>query len=94
MLLSFPRRFENQIKDPRQLDALEEEYQLYESMSHDEISKDVWDESLIKVSEERAYHRIDIIWSHLKTTFPKLANIALFLLTLPHSNVKLQGFTA
>ena len=55
-------------------------------MSHDEISKDVWDESLIKVSEEHAYHRMDIIWSHLKTTLPKLANIALFLLTIPHSN--------
>ena len=31
--------FENYVKDPHQLDALEEEFQLYESMSNNEIPK-------------------------------------------------------
>ena len=55
-------------------------------MSNNEIPTDVWDESIVKVSDQRTYHRLNIIWSHLKTTLPQLANIALFLLTIPHSN--------
>ena len=29
---------------------------------------------------------MDIFWGHLRTSLPKLANIALFLLTISHSN--------
>ena len=40
----------------------------------------------MKVSEGRSYYRMDIIWSEIKKSLPKWANIALFLLTIPHSN--------
>ena len=86
LLTSFPRRFENYIKDPHQLDALEEEYQQYKTMSNDDISKEIWEESLVKVSEGHTYHRMDIIWGEIRKSLPKLADIALFLLTIPHSN--------
>ena len=86
LLTSFPRRFDNYIKDPHQLDDLEEEYQQYETMSDKDIPKEIWEESLVKVSEGRSYYRMDIIWSEIKKSLPKLANIALFLLTIPHSN--------
>ena len=42
----------------------------------------------MKVSEGRSYYRMDIIWSDIKKSLLKLANIALFLLTIPHSNAE------
>ena len=86
LLTSFPRRFDNYIKDPHQLDDLEEEYQEYETMYDNDMSKEIWEESLVKVSEGRSYYWMDIIWSEIKKSLPKLENIVLFLLTIPHSN--------
>ena len=86
LLQSFPKRFEKYLNDPQCLDALEEEYLLYEAMVDSEIPENVWEESLVKVTESRTYHRMDMVWSHLKTSLPKLSEIALFLLTIPHSN--------
>ena len=47
LLTSFPRRFDNYIKDPHQLDDLEEEYQQYETMFDNDIPKEIWEESLV-----------------------------------------------
>ena len=85
LLSLFPRRFGNYIQDPYQLDSLEQEYLTYQSMSDMEIPEGIWEKSLVKVSEERIYHPMDIIWGNLRTFLPKLANIALFFLTIPHS---------
>ena len=86
LLTSFLQRFDNYIKDPHQLDDLEEEYQQYEMMCDNDIPKEICEDSLVKVLEGRSYYRMDIIWSEIKKSLPKLANIALFLLTIPHSN--------
>ena len=32
------------------------------------------------------YHRMDMIWVHLRPKLPQVTNIALFLLMIPHSN--------
>ena len=55
-------------------------------MSDNDIPKDIWEDSLVKVSEGCSYYQMDIIWSEIKKSLPKLANITLFLLTIPHSN--------
>ena len=86
LLTPFPRCFDNYIKDPHQFDDLEEEYQQYETMYDNDIPKEIWEESLVKVLEGRSYYWMNIIWSAIKKSLPKLANIALFLLTIPHSN--------
>ena len=59
LLTSFLRRFGNYIKDPHKLDGLEEEYQnkKYETMFDNDIPKEIWEESLVKVSEGRSYYR-------------------------------------
>ena len=86
MLPLFPRRFKDFIQDPYKLDALEEEHLMYQSMSNTEIPEDIWEQSLVKDMEERKYYRMDMIWGYLRTSLPRLADNALFLLTIPHSN--------
>ena len=71
LLTSFPRRFDNYIKDPHQLDDLEEEYQQYETMSDNDIPKEIWEESLVKIWEGRSYW-MDIIWSEIKKITPEI----------------------
>ena len=74
LLTSFPQRFDNYIKDPHQLDDLEEEYQKqkYETMSDNDIPKEIWEESLVKVSEGFSYYWMDIIWSEIKKITPEI----------------------
>ena len=59
---------------------------MYQSMSNTEIPEDIWEQSLVKDKEESKYYCMDIIWSYLRASLPRLADIALFLLTIPHSN--------
>ena len=59
---------------------------MYQSMSNTEIPEDIWEQSLVKDTEERKYYRMDMIWGYLRASLPRLADIALFLLTIPHSN--------
>ena len=80
-MTSFLQHFDNYIKDPHTFDDLEEEYQQYEMMSDNDIPKEIWEESLVKVSEGHSYYQMDIIWSEIKKSLTKL-----FLLTIPHSN--------
>lgn len=85
LVTKFPSRF-NLISDPVQLDLLEEEVQLYQSLSETEVPRNVWEESVVRTRGERSYHRMDMVWNHLWKSLPKLSRIALFLLTIPHSN--------
>ena len=55
-------------------------------MSNMEIPEDIWEQSLVKDKEESKYYCMDIIWSYLRASLPRLADIALFLLTIPYSN--------
>ena len=41
---------------------------------------------MVKDTEERKYYRMDMIWDYLRASLPRLVDIALFLLTIPHSN--------
>ena len=55
-------------------------------MSNMEIPEDIWEQSLVKDKEDSKYYCMDIIWSYLRASLPRLADIALFLLTIPYSN--------
>ena len=52
------------------------------------IPKDIWDEATVRSDEAKkiVYHRMDMIWVHQRPKLPQVTNIALFLLTIPHSN--------
>ena len=63
-----------------------------------EIPKTVWEVAFVVENKDEGIHkyRMDIIWSYLsgartmdgKLLFKKLANVALLVLTLPHSNTQ------
>ena len=57
-------------------------------MEESEIPKDIWDAAAVPSDEAKkiVYHRMDMIWAHLRPKLPQVTNIALFLLTIPHSN--------
>ena len=85
----FPNHFDSYINDPRRLDELEEVHLICQSMEESEIPKDRWDAAAVLSDEAKkiVYHRIDIIWAHLRPKLPQVTNIALFLRAIPsHSN--------
>jgi len=63
-----------------------------------EVLKMAWEVALVVENKDQGIHkyRMDIIWSYLsgartmdgKLLFKKLANVALLVLTLPHSNTQ------
>ena len=61
-------------------------------MSDVEILEYIYEKSLLKVSEEHIYHWMDIAWVFLRTSLPKLLNIALFWQTIPHNNAAVECF--
>ena len=64
-------------------------------MKESDIPESVWQLALV-VDKETRHHRMDITWSHMTTMkhpdgspkFQKLAQVALLVLTLPHSNAE------
>ena len=80
------RKFKDFIQDPHKLDAPEEEYLMYQSVSNTEIPEDMWEQSLVKDTEEHKYYHMDMNCGYLRASLPRLVDIALFLLTIPHSN--------
>ena len=46
----------------------------------------VWEGSKCSTNKSKTYHRMDIVWNHLRKELPQLSSIALFLLTIPLSN--------
>ena len=52
------------------------------------IPKDIWDEATVRSDEAKkiVYHRMDMIWAHLRPKLPQVINTTLFLLTIPYSN--------
>ena len=57
-------------------------------MEESEIPKEIWDAGAVRSDETKkiVYHRMDMIWAHLRSKLPEVTKIALFLLTIPHSN--------
>ena len=37
-------------------------------------------------AKKNVYHRMDMIWAHLRPKLPQVTNIALFFLKITHSN--------
>ena len=64
----------------------------YQLLKESDIPEHVWESALV-VDGKTRYYRLDIIWTHLKNkrdpdgtfVFEKLAQVALLVLTLPHS---------
>ena len=82
-----------------ELDKVCEEFLDYQSMSKDEIPKDVWDEAICDEQDDGCnkvtYHRMDRIWSYLgEMKLPgmntarllRIAKVANVIFTIPHSN--------
>ena len=78
------------INNSRVMDILEEEFLVYQTMSKTDIPKHVWKESAVVANtdggEILTYHRMNMIWRHLREKLPNLSKVALSLLTIPHSN--------
>ena len=65
-------------------------------MNNTDIPSHVWDEAAVVINEEEGvkHFRMDVLWAYMQAMrsidgelkFPKLANVALLALTLPHSN--------
>ena len=60
----------------------------FSSMEESEIPKDIWYVAARRFDETKKIvcHRMDMIWAHLRPKLLQVTNIALFLLTIPHSN--------
>ena len=85
ILALFPNSFDSYINDTRKLDELEEEYLIYQSMEESEIPKDIWDAAAVPSDEAKkiVYHRMDMIWAHLRPNLPQVTNITFFLQRFP-----------
>ena len=65
---------------------------VYQTMSKTDIPEHVWEESAVIKKEDidggktLTYHRMDMIWGHLRDKLPNLSKVAVSLLTIPHSN--------
>ena len=46
------------------LDALEEEFLIYQAMVDIDIPSKVWQESKYSTNESKTYHRMDVAWNH------------------------------
>ena len=81
----FKRIHEMLISDPSLLDLVEEELMDYQAMSDNDIPQMIWDTALVGDIRDNL-HRMDVIWGYLKEKLPRLTEIALSVLVIPHSN--------
>ena len=52
-------------------------------MTDDDIPQNIWESAKLG---DGGYHRMDVIWGYLKPKIPLLADVALSVLVIPHSN--------
>ena len=76
----------NNLVDPEKFDELEEEFITYQAIADKEIPGYVWEEALVRSDNYKSYHRMDVIWAHPRAILPNLTDLALTVLTVPHSN--------
>ena len=76
----------NNLVDPEKFDELEEEFLTYQGIADKEIPGYVWEEALVRSDNDKSYHRMDVIWAHLRAILPNLSDVALTVLTVPYSN--------
>ena len=74
---------------------VEEEFLDYQLMKESDIPQSVWQSALLEDNGSE-YYRMDILWSHMSSMkhpdgllkFQRLSEVALLVLTLPHSNAE------
>ena len=81
----FKRVHETLLEDPKMLDSVEEQFLDYQGMCETDIPSNIWEAAQIGDTQEKQY-RMDVIWGYLKSKLPLLAEIALSVLVIPHSN--------
>ena len=81
------------VKDnPALLEDVHDEYVEFQAMPDSDIPEAVWKSAAIGSSDSefdkkrKRDLRMDVIWGHLRGRFPNLSDIALTVLTVPHSN--------
>ena len=62
----FPERWKDYVQVPYVLDALEEEFLIYQTMVDADIPSKIWKESKCSKDESKTYHRMDMIWNYLR----------------------------
>ena len=82
----FTITWNNNLVDPEKFDELEDEFLTYQAIEDKEIPGYVWEEALVRSHNDKSYHRMDVIWAHLRAILPNLSDVALTVLTVPHSN--------
>ena len=84
----FKRIHEVVSKDQNVLETLHDEYIEYQLLPDSEIPINIWEDSNIspRDASKKKWYRMDMIWDHLRETFPLLSEFALTVLTVPHSN--------
>ena len=88
LLAKFPKRFSNYIANPHELDSLEEEYLINQSLGETDIPQYIWYAWIVRLDDKSKlkYHRMDMVWGHVGIKLSMLSDLTLFLLTVPHSN--------
>ena len=85
-------------QSPSEMDALSEEFIVYQLYKDEAIPKEVWSEAALteESSAQVVHHRCDVIWRYLSNvcdsngvlSFGRLSKIAKLILILPHSNAE------
>ena len=83
----FPTIYKDLYTEQSELDLVKEEFLLHQGLGEEEIPQSVWYDSRVYDKEQVKYHRMDILWAYLRKPLPTLSDIALSILTIPHSNV-------
>ena len=78
--------------NPALLEDVHDEYVEFQAMPDSDIPEAVWKSAAIGSSDSefdkkrKRDLRMDVIWGHLRGRFPNLSDIAITVLTVPHSN--------
>ena len=70
-------------KNPSLINYVEDEFMDYQAMTDDDLPQNIWESAKLG---DGGYHRMDAIWGYLKPQIPLLADVALSVLVIPHSN--------
>lgn len=82
------------LRSPREIEALQEEFISYQLLSDTDIPTNVWENAKVGEDED-VYYRIDALWGHLcqmptvgssQPRFSRLAQVARSVVVIPHSN--------
>ena len=81
---------------PSEHDQLLEEFIDFQLLREDDIPQAVWQEATVVDSDNKNYHRMDVVWQYISNMlapdgtyrFARMSQIAKLFLTTPHSNAQ------